>query len=80
MFNPLLSDPASYKDADLDNKIVELSRKYHIAARSGQGQVCQQIAVILDALKQEQQVRRAKSLKDVKVNQNNDMDGLINIE
>ncbi|NBP58299.1 hypothetical protein EBU71_17570 [bacterium] len=80
MFNPLLNDPASYKDADLDNKIVELSRKYHIAARSGQGQICQQISVILEALKDEQQHRRIKSLKDTKFNQNTDMDGLINIE
>jgi len=80
MFNPLLIDPASYKDADLDNKIVELGRKYHIAARSGQGVVCQQIAVILETLKDEQQKRRIKSLKDTKLNQNTDMDGLINIE
>lgn len=80
MFNPLLVDPASYKDADLDNKIVELAKKYHIAARSGQGQVCQQISVILESLKEEQQKRRIQSLKDVRLNQKDDMDGLINIE
>lgn len=76
MFNPLLENPASIKDSELEAKILDLSKKYSIAARMGQGLVCQQIQVIIESYKAEQEKRRLSSLKT----NNKDFEELINIE
>ena len=34
MYNPLISDPKDIKDADLDNKIADLNKKYLIVYES----------------------------------------------
>jgi hypothetical protein len=79
MFNPLLDDPSKLKDSELELKILDLSKKYHLAMRFGQGGVCQQILIILDSLKFEQQKRGAELLKKSATSQNKDLDSLINV-
>lgn len=54
-------------------------QKYFIAARHGQGAVCQQISVILDAYKDEQRRRHAAANQKL-VNQNRDLDDYINVD
>lgn len=78
MFNPLLQDLSLLKNEDIDNKINELMRKYSIAARSGQGMVCEQISVIIDAYRSEQQMRYVKTTKQF-ANQNKNLDDYINV-
>jgi hypothetical protein len=80
MFHPLLGDPSLLKDQDLDAKILDLSKKYGIAARMGQGGACQQIVIALEAFKAEQQRRQNRSLADTMKKQNGDLDDLINID
>lgn len=77
MFNPLLQDLSTLKNEDIDNKINELMKKYFIAASSGQGMVCEQISVILDAFKEEQRRRHAEANKKL-VEKNRNLDDLIN--
>jgi hypothetical protein len=77
MFNPLLPDLTAIKNEDIDNKITELMQKYFIAAQSGQGSVCNQISVILDAYKDEQRRRHAQSSQKI-LNQNRHLDDYIN--
>jgi hypothetical protein len=77
MFNPLLPDLTAIKNEDIDNKITELMQKYFIAAQSGQGGVCNQISVILDAYKDEQRRRHAQSSQKI-LNQNRHLDDYIN--
>lgn len=79
MFNPLLPDLSNLKNEDIDNKITELMKKYFIAARSGQGAVCQQISVILEAYKQEQHARHIKANQKL-ANQNKNLDDYINVD
>jgi len=79
MYHPLLDDPKNVKDQDLENKILDLGRKYHIAARSGQGGVCQQIIVILEMYKDEQRRRQVESANTLIKKQNKDLDDLINV-
>ena len=79
MFNPLLPDLTNLKNEDIDNKITELMQKFTIAARSGQGGVCQQITVILESYKQEQRRRHAAAVQKM-ANQNKDFDDYINVE
>lgn len=80
MFNPLLPDLSKIKDQDLDNKIFELTKKYYVALRLGNGGVAQQIVLNLDAFKSEQQQRRINATKDVsRKNQEDGLDDLINV-
>ncbi len=79
MFNPLLSDLSKLKSDDIDNKITELMKKYTIAARSGQGVVCSQILVILEAYKDEQRRRHSELNKKFETH-NKDLDDFINID
>jgi hypothetical protein len=79
MYNPLLQDLSSLKNEDIDNKITELMKKYFQAARSGQGSVCSQISVILEAYKDEQHRRHLLANKKL-ANQNKNLDDYINID
>lgn len=79
MYHPLLADPSTFKDADLENKIIDLSKKYHTALRMGQGPLCDQIVVILDSLKQEQLKRSRNLLAKTKNEQNKDLGDLIKV-
>jgi hypothetical protein len=79
MFNPLLPDLSKLKNEDIELKISELMKKYLIASQSGQGQVCQQIGVILDAYRQEQQFRYTQANKKL-ASQNKNLDDYINVD
>jgi hypothetical protein len=79
MFNPLLPDLSSLKSEDIDNKITELMKKYSLAARFGQGMVCQQISVILEAYKDEQKKRHFAATQKL-INQNKNLDDFINVD
>ena len=79
MYHPLVEDTKNIKDIDLENRISDLTRKYYIAARSGQGGLCGQILTILDMLKEEQQSRYKKNLEGLNKN-NQDLDDLINVK
>ncbi len=74
-----MESPANLKDAELENKILDLTKKYHIAARMGQGIVCDQIVTILDAYKVEQLRRGSEMLKKTQSNQDKNLDDLIKV-
>lgn len=74
-----MENPLSLKDADLENKILDLTKKYHIAARMGQGAVCDQIVTILSSLKEEQLRRGRDMLKKTQSNQDKNLDDLIKV-
>jgi hypothetical protein len=81
MFNPLIENPSKLKDQDLENKILDLSRKYGIAMRLGQGGIAQQIVITLDAYRMEQQTRQIESMKTIQEKQKKQgLDDLINVE
>jgi len=77
MFNPLVDNFDNLSDAEVEDKISELSRKYFI---SHNPQVQQQISVLIEMFKVELQSRRAKAkLKEQEQNGENGLDNLINI-
>jgi hypothetical protein len=81
MFNPLLEDPSKLKDQDLENKILDLSQKYHVALRLGQGGLAQQVVVNLEAYRMEQQRRQIEAMKDLQTKQKKQgLDDLINVD
>ena len=79
MFNPLLEDLTQIKDAELENKMSDLNKKYNIALRMGNGQVAQQIAVVIEAIRDEGMRRQAEATKKLLSKQSKDLDGLINV-
>lgn len=80
MYHPLVADPRKFKDQELEDKIQELSRKYHAAARMGQGGLCGQILTALEMFKAELQRRQAESVQSLVKKQNKDLDDLINVD
>lgn len=79
MFNPLLSDLSKLKDQEIEDKITELMKKYTIAAKSGQGMLCNQLLIILESYKSEQQKRYEMNLKK-SLSTNKNLDDYINID
>jgi len=80
MFHPLLDNPAKIKDQELENKILDLTKKYHTAASMGQGTICQQILLILEVFKEEQRKRQQEAIQNGMRKQNKDLDDLINVD
>ncbi len=81
MFNPLLDDPRKLKDKDLEDKILDLTQKYHIAMRLGQGGLAQQVILNLETYKVEQQRRQHELVKEIQEKQKKQgLDDLINVD
>ena len=76
MFNPLLDNMDQLTDSEVDTKINELSKKYW---QTQNYKVKEQIAVIYDMYRLEAQSRRARAYQQQKDDNDNDLDGLINI-
>ena len=77
MFNPLVDSFNDLTDSEIDNKIIELQRKYFITHNPS---LQQQIAVILDMYREEARVRRAKQYQQISdQNGESGLDSLINI-
>ncbi len=79
MYNPLLPDFSKVSNDALEAKITELMKKYLIASQHGQGQICSQISVILESLKEEQMKRYQAANKKI-FNQNKNLDDYINVD
>lgn len=79
MFNPLLEDLTALKDADLESRMSDLNKKYNIAMRMGGSAVGMQIAVVLEALRDEISRRQYEASKKLLQKQNKDLDDLINV-
>lgn len=80
MFHPLLAEPKDLKDQELDLKISELAKKYHIACNLGQGGVANQILIALEMYKDEQRKRYFEATNNIIKKQNKDLDDLINVD
>jgi hypothetical protein len=79
MFNPLLEDLTLIKDIDLESRMVDLNKKYSIALRTGNGMLAQQVAVVIEAIREETLRRQREATKKLLQKQNKDLDDLINV-
>jgi len=76
MFNPLAEDLSKLKDAEVENKIQELSRKYF---QTNNHNIQHQITVFLDMYKAELATRRARMWQEQYQKRDTDLDSLINV-
>lgn len=79
MFHPLLPSFAELKDADLEAKINELMKKYSIALRTGNGGLCSQVALAIEAYKEEYSRRQIEKTIVTVNKQDRNLDDLINV-
>lgn len=77
MFHPLEGDLSELKDAEIEQRLLELNRKYFQAYRLGKPELLTQLATFVTIYKEELQKRHAAKLKD---NLDGDLDQLINVE
>lgn len=77
MFHPLSEDYSKLKDAEIEARLQDLSRKYFMTQAAA---VKQQLAIFIDIYKNELNERRAKQLAQVYQTRGKDLDKLINIK
>lgn len=80
MYNPLLPNTDRLKDQEIELRIVDLSKKYTIASRMGQGGLCSQIIIALEMYKEELSKRQDAALKSTIRKQDKGLDDLINVD
>ena len=77
MFNPLVDSVEQLSDTEVENKMLDLQRKYFMTQNP---QVQEQISAILDMYREESRARRAKQyLQQTQQNGEKGLDSLINI-
>jgi hypothetical protein len=79
LFNPLLTDISHLTAPDMETKISELTKKYFIAARTGNSYLCEQILVVIESYKQELAAKNAAANKVATRNGDQNFDDLINV-
>lgn len=75
MFNPLVDSFSDLTDTEIDNKILDLTKKYY---QTHNPNLQMQIATVLDMYRSEAQVRRAKAMQSQQ-NGENGLDDLIKV-
>lgn len=77
MFHPLEGDLSQLKDAEIENKLVDLNKKFYIAARSGNSTLLTQVETFVTIYKTELSKRYREKMKQ---QNDNDLDQLINVD
>jgi len=79
MHNPLVTDLVQYTNSEIEDRIIDLQRKYFQTSNTG---LQAQIANLLDIYKEEMKTRRAIDAQrqlDQDENNDNSLDNLINV-
>jgi hypothetical protein len=76
MFHPLEGDLSGLKDAEIEQKLIELNKKYYTAARMGSRDLLTQLSTFITIYRDELSNRYARKLKS----DDNDLDQLINVD
>ena len=76
MFHPLEEDLSKFKDSEIEERIIDLNRKYFVAARLGKPELLTQISTFVTIYKDELSKRyRERTQTEL----NGDLDQLINV-
>jgi hypothetical protein len=76
MFHPLETDLSVLKDNEVEQKLVELNKKYYAAARMGSQDLLTQLSTFITIYRNELSNRYARKLKQ----NDDDLDQLINVD
>lgn len=76
MFNPLIDNLKTLSDAEVEQKILELSKKYFTASRLGKPELLTQIQIALIMYKE----KNSKRNMNRRTQLDDDLDQLINVD
>jgi hypothetical protein len=76
MLHPLIGDLTEFKDQDIENKLIELNKKYYTAARLGSQDLLTQLSTFVTIYREELHKRHTQKLKQT----DNDLGQLINVD
>ena len=76
MFHPLISDLSDLKDQDVENKLIELNKKYYAASRLGSRDLLTQLSTAITIYREELAKRHTQKLKQA----DDDLGQLINVD
>jgi hypothetical protein len=76
MFHPLSGDLTEFKDQDIENKLIELNKKYYAAARLGSKDLLTQLSTFITIYREELNLRHTRKLKQA----DGDLGQLINVD
>lgn len=77
MFHPFEGNLSDLKDAEVEQRLLELNKKYFQAYRLGKPELLTQLATFVTIYKEELRKRHLAKMKD---NLDGDLDQLINVE
>jgi hypothetical protein len=60
MFHPLVNDLSHLKDNEIEEKLIELNKKYHSAVRLGSRDLLTQLATLITMYREELSIRYTK--------------------
>ncbi len=60
MFHPLVNDLSDLKESELEEKLIDLNKKYYAAARMGSRDLLTQISTIITMYREELKLRYTK--------------------
>ena len=76
MFHPLIGDLTEFKDQEIENKLIDLNKKFYVAARFGNQDLLTQLSTVITIYREELAKRHAQKLK----NADGDLGQLINVD
>lgn len=76
MFHPLERDLSELKDTEIEQRLIELNKKYYTAARMGSRDLLTQLSTFITIYRDELSNRYARKLKQ----NDDDLDQLINVD
>lgn len=76
MFHPFEGDLSALTDAEVEKKLHEVTKKYFMAARMGNGALLTQLSTFVTIYKDEMQKRYANRKNEL----DRDLDQLINVD
>ncbi len=76
MFHPLAGDLSSLKENEIEEKLVDLNKKYYAAARMGSRDLLTQLSTLITMYREELKLRYAKKNQQ----DDDDLGQLINVD
>jgi hypothetical protein len=80
MFHPFEGDLSQFKDSEIEDKIVELNRKFYQAYRLGKPELLTQLSTFVTIYRDEMARRYAEKTKSARGQMDGDLDQLINVD
>jgi hypothetical protein len=76
MFHPLVSDLSHFKDNEIEEKLIDLNKKYYAAARLGSRDLLTQLSTLITMYREELKLRYAKKSRQ----DDDELGQLINVD